>query len=163
MQEQFAHYTRYVTLRPFGGDPSLDFKWAAAKHLELIADVYPDKPIVILYFGDLDPKGEQIPESAALDVRTWSAAPFEFVRCGLNPGDEIRFNLPENFEKPGTYQWEAMTDTSAQKLIMGRLERYTDIGAMAEVEAQEREIEKAFKLALSPLLRQWEEMEVIAC
>jgi hypothetical protein len=57
MTDQFRHYTKHVTLRPMGGQPSIPYKWQIAKDLEAAARTY-CKPIKILYFGDLDPAGE---------------------------------------------------------------------------------------------------------
>ncbi|MDZ4241726.1 MAG: hypothetical protein U1D99_02775, partial [Candidatus Omnitrophota bacterium] len=67
MRAQFEHYTDYITLRPFGGDPSIHFKWQIAGELAEADESYM-KPIVILYFGDMDPKGFQIPISAVKDI-----------------------------------------------------------------------------------------------
>ena len=67
MRAQFEHYTKYITLRPFGGDPSIPYKWQAAQELERASKYY-NKPIVILYFGDYDKKGLSIPESALKDI-----------------------------------------------------------------------------------------------
>ena len=121
-----------------------------------MAERYPDKPLVALYFGDLDPKGQQIPETACEDVRTWCSAPFEFVRCGLNPGDEVRYSLPENFEKPGTYQWEALGDDDARDLILDSVGRFVDFDAMAQVEAEEAEITERFHGEVRDLVAKWE-------
>lgn len=153
MRAQFEHYTQHVTLRPFKGDPSLDFKWEIGRHLDTVQQVYPGKSIVILYFGDLDPKGLQIPESAVCDVRAWSGVDFEFIRCGLNPGDESRYALHENPEKPGTYQWEALDDGQASTLIVSSVERFVDFDAMAEIESQEDEISTQFSAMVPDLAR----------
>jgi hypothetical protein len=155
MQAQFAHHTQHVTLRPFGGEYPIKPKWDAAKHLEAVADTYPDKPIIVLYFGDLDPKGLQIPESAVADVRAWSSAEFEFIRCGLNPGDEQRFNLPENFEKPGTYQWEALDDVAARTLIEEHTTRYLDLAAYDDVAADEARATARFRTEMATLIERW--------
>ena len=117
--------TRGVTLRPFKGAPSIDYKWRIAKQLEGHAREY-NLPITILYFGDDDPKGHEIPETAIADIREWCAVPFEFVRVGLNAGDGERLGLPQNFEKPGTYQWEAVPDDAARRMITGVVQRYVD-------------------------------------
>lgn len=107
MMAQFQYYTRNVILRPFGGDYSIAAKWEMAKEIESRWERLDRPNVVILYFGDLDPKGMQIPESAECDIREWCHAPFQWIRCGLNPGDEDRYNLPENIDRPGAYQWEA--------------------------------------------------------
>jgi hypothetical protein len=155
MHAQFAHYTRHVTLRPFRGDPSLDFKWEIAKDLERWARRYPGKPIVILYFGDLDEKGEQIPDTVESDVREWSEARFHFVRCGLNYEHVTRYSLPENPESPGKYQWEALGDAEARELIAGNLERFVNLEAMDTVEAQEQRITDRFRSELDRVIERW--------
>jgi hypothetical protein len=155
MHAQFAHYTRHVTLRPFRGDPSLDYKWQIATDLETAAQVYPGKPIIILYFGDLDDKGEQIPESAKDDIEDWSEANFHFIRCGLNYEHVTRYNLPENPESPGSYQWEALGDAEAKQLIAGNLERFVDLDALEAVEAQEQRITERFRSELDHVIERW--------
>lgn len=100
---------------------------------------YPGKPIVVLYFGDLDPKGLQTPESAVSDIREWCSADFEFVRCGLNPGDEIRLDIPERFDNPGEYQWEALSDDQARDLITSHVDRYLDRAVFEAVAERERD------------------------
>jgi len=143
MRGQFEHYTEYITLRPFGGDASIFFKWQIAKKLEEKHEQY-QKPIVILYFGDLDPKGLQIPESAVRDIRQWSEVDFEFIRCGLNPGDEITYNIPENPDKPGTYQWEAVNDEAAKELIESWTKKFISHGLFQSIESLEKSITNQF-------------------
>ena len=151
MRGQFEHYTDHVTLMPFGGDPSIPYKWAAAKRLEERARCY-GRPVVILYFGDLDPKGLMIPESAAADVRDWCAVGFEFIRCALSPGDEVTYNIPENPDKPGEYQWEALDDQAAGKLITESVGRFISPGYFSEIEKRERVITARFKKRWAALL-----------
>ena len=131
MAAQFRHYTRGIILRPFSGDPSLHYKWEAAKALERAQQNYA-LAIKVLYFGDLDPKGEQIPESAVHDIRAWCGVDFEFIRAGLNHGDEIKYNIPENFEHPGAYQWVGLNDAAARELITDAVAQYVNLDAMKE-------------------------------
>lgn len=156
MQAQFEYYTEYITLRPFGGDPSIPFKSQIAKDLIRAYDCFDDHPIIILYFGDNDPKGFQIPISAVHDIRDWveREAPdveFEFIRCGLNPGDEITYDIPENPDKPGTYQWEALTDEAAQTIITAATEPYINQEAFSQVEEEEQEITIRFRKRMEDL------------
>ena len=144
MTAQFEHYARAVDLVPFGGNPSIPYKWEIAKHIESMSAKY-EIPVVILYFGDLDKAGMMIPEAAIRDIREWCDVDFDFIRAGLNPGDEIRFGMPENFEKPGTYQWEALDDNAAKDLITGAISKYMDSGALEGLREQEREAEDAFE------------------
>jgi len=143
MAGQFKHYTEYITLRPFGGDCSISFKWQIAKELEARHDQY-KKPVVVLYFGDLDKKGLQIPESAVKDIRQWADIDFEFIRCGLNQGDEVTYNIPENPDKPGTYQWEALSDEAARELIKNWTEKYISQGLFQSTESLEKDITNQF-------------------
>jgi hypothetical protein len=137
MLSQFNYYTApyHVTLRPFKGDSSIDFKWKIAKDLEQLAKY--DKPIIILYFGDYDSKGLEIPNNALKDIRAWCTQPFQFHRCGINKEHIAEFQLPERPEKPGAYQWEALSEDQAQQLILANLERYWSLGAIQTVEEEE--------------------------
>lgn len=153
MHGQFAHYTEYITLRPFGGDPSIPYKWEIAKDLEYSAERY-ELPIIILYFGDLDPKGLTIPENAVKDIRSWCDIEFEFDRVGLNPGDEIRYGMPENPDRPGTYQWEALADEQAGGLIQDAVGRFVSQGVFKATETEQREITKRFKAGWSEFLKE---------
>jgi|LDZT01.1.fsa_nt_gi hypothetical protein len=126
MKSQFEYYTSHITLRPFGGDPSINYKWEIAKDLEWAASYY-GLPVVILYFGDLDPKGLTIPENAIKDIRKWCTADFDFYRAGLNPGDEHRYNIQENPDRPGTFQWEALDDSTAKELITRTIKKFLDV------------------------------------
>ena len=82
MVQQFREYTDGVTLVPFGGQPSITYKYQVAKYLEAKGRFY-DKPIVLLYFGDLDESGKTIYESGAGDIAEWCNHPIEIVHCGL--------------------------------------------------------------------------------
>lgn len=137
MYSQFNHYTGpyHVTLRPFKGDASIDYKWRIAKDLESLARY--GKPMIILYFGDYDPKGLEIPENALRDIRAWCRQPFELIRCGINEEHISRFHLVERPEKLGAYQWEALNEDAARQLILGNLGKYWRLGAIEQVEEQE--------------------------
>ena len=112
-------------MRPFHGMPSIDYKYSIALELGTLAETY-GLPVVVLYFGDYDEGGLIIPETSLKDIRGWCAADFEYIRCGLNEGDNVRYEIPENFDKPDTYQWEALTDAAAADLITSNVGRYVD-------------------------------------
>ena len=82
MSQQFQHYTDHMTLRPLAGQPSIPYKWQAAKDIERLAAAY-NMPVVILYFGDLDSAGETIAQVVERDVREWCAAEFQFVHSSV--------------------------------------------------------------------------------
>lgn len=68
MLGQFRHYTEEIPLFAFHGDVSIPGKWATAKRLEQAHRRY-GLPVVVLYFGDDDPKGWEIPKEALADIR----------------------------------------------------------------------------------------------
>jgi hypothetical protein len=148
MFRQFEHYAPGAfSLWPFRGDASLEYKYRLAKHIEKAATTY-SNPVTVFYFGDLDPKGQSIPENAMRDVKAWCEVDFEFVRGGLNRGDETRFGIPENFENPGEYQWEALTDEGARTLIAETLEGFYDRYADLIISKRENEATQALRDAL---------------
>jgi len=154
MCSQFSYHTSpyHITMRPFKGDASIDYKWKTAKHLELLGEYR--KPIVILYFGDYDKKGLQIPESAVKDIKEWSQVPFQFIRCGINKKQILDWGLIESFDKEGTFQWEALSEDKAKDLIVGNIEKYWSIKQVKEVEAQEAEITERWKTLIEEALNQ---------
>ncbi len=155
MAGQFRHYTQELPLLAFRGDVSIPEKWEAAKRLEEAHQAY-GLPVVVIYFGDDDPKGWEIPEAALADIRRWCQVDFEFVRGGLNRGDGARLGIPENPDKPGAYQWEALSDKQAGDLITGTVGRYYDFSALADIEAEEGEITEKFRLRFEDFVKQWE-------
>jgi hypothetical protein len=155
MFTQFEYYTNHVTLVPFKGDPSVDYKWQIAQRLMDVGEKYPDKQQVILYFGDLDTKGMQIPLSAMADIRQWTYTEPIFIRCGLNPGDEVTYNLPEQFDRPGAYQWEALDDDDARDLITESLSQYINTALFDAVEVEEQAITEKFRLVMDDVLNNW--------
>ena len=125
MTDQFWYYTKdlHVTMVPFGGDYTISPKWQTAKRIEKRIETY-QKPIVILYFGDCDEKGNMIPNAALKDIREWCKYDFEFIRCGLTLEQAKKLKLPENPERKGQYQWEAINDKDAGEMILSNLFKY---------------------------------------
>jgi hypothetical protein len=156
MAGQFEHYTQNIVLRPFGGDPSIPYKWSIAKDLESRYERY-QKPIVVLYFGDLDPKGLVIPKSAAEDIQNWCNVEFEFIRAGLNPGDETRYSILENPDKPGAYQWEALDDRTAERIITSAIAEYVDVSQWEELREREQEGTEEFRRKYKKFLAQYDQ------
>lgn len=156
MRGQFEHYTENLTLRPFGGSPSIEFKWNIAEHLETVAQRYPDKELIMLYFGDAVDKGYKIPVNAANIIRQWCDADFEVVRCGLNPGDGERLGMPENPDLPGKYQWVGLTDDQARALIIPAVDSYVDFDAMDAVAREEERVTRRFREEMRALAQRWD-------
>jgi len=123
MVEQFQHYTQGINLLPFGGDAHINFKWKIAKHLEDAHGWY-GNPIQFLYFGDFDDKGQKILIAAIKDIQKWCKCPIDFEWCGLTKEQAEEFNLPDNPERPGQYQWEALSDSQAEEIISEAMAHY---------------------------------------
>ena len=156
MSDQFRHYTQHITLRPMAGQPSIPYKWQIAKDLEQAAGSY-ELPIIILYFGDLDTAGETISDVVERDVREWCSVDFEFIRCGLTLDQVSRYSVPENPEKPGEYQWEALSDTGAREVITGNVDQYLHHGAFVDVEHTEELANDWIRQELAGLCGKWQD------
>jgi len=130
-----------ITLRAFGGDTTIAPKWETAENIRSMSRA--GRRVIILYFGDADAKGAQIPENAIRDIRPWARSPFEFHVGGLTVEQALEFGLPENFERPGQYQWEALGDDQARNIVEGTLHEHVDIGAIEAAIAQ-AQAEKAY-------------------
>ena len=130
MTEQFEEYTEGVDLWPFAGDASIPYKWDLAQAIGQAAE---ERPVTLIYFGDLDDKGLQIGDAAARDIEAWAGCDFEFIRAGLSEEQVERLGVPENPERPGQYQWEALTDDQAREIIRDAVDPLWDADAYQEV------------------------------
>lgn len=155
MAGQFRHYTEEIPLLAFRGDVSIPEKWKTAKRLEAVSSRY-DLPIVVIYFGDDDPKGWDIPKAALADIDDWCSAGFEFIRAGLNKGDGQRLGIPENPEKPSTYQWEALNDEDAGRIITEAVGRYYKKEALADIRKEETEVTEKFRDKFEDFIADWD-------
>lgn len=167
MSAQFEFYAdNNIPLLAFHGDVSIPAKWEAATRL-VRRWRQMQKPIHVMYYGDLDPKGMQIPLSARDDVRQMmvdalylegtllSSAEreatyremldnFTFTRIGLNEDQVDQYSIQENPERPGTYQWEGVDDDAAQELI-GLANDAVDTVAFSEVADREDRVTGQFR------------------
>lgn len=170
MQAQFEFYTDpNIPLLAFHGDVSIPEKWKSATRLFNRWEQL-KKPIRVLYYGDYDEKGLQIPESAREDIVYFIAYMFvgkyhedsyldhfkeflqnwKFIRVGLNEEHAEQYDIPENPDRPGTYQWEALGDEAAQELIQ-QANEYMDQDAVAGIKMREDKATTAFVAHLGPL------------
>jgi len=156
MSQQFEHYTSHMTLRPLGGQPSIPYKWDAAKDIEAASARY-GLPVTILYFGDLDTAGETIAQTVERDVRKWCDVDFNFVHCGLNAGQVQFYGVPENPEKPGDFQWEALTDDAARAIITSQTERYLRADGLDAANATEWKATDWLRGELVGLTDKWQD------
>lgn len=61
----------------------------------------------------------------------------EIHGLGLLLGHVSKYKIPENFEKPSQYQWEALDDAAANELITSALNTYVDLTAIESVREEE--------------------------
>ena len=147
MLGQFKHYTRHIPLIAFGGDASIPYKWEIAKSIDWLVMKY-GKPIEVLYFGDADKKGMQICNSAFRDIHDWAEGLFNIHHCGLTTEQAEEFNLPSNPDKPGEYQWEALSQEQAKKINMTYIEKIQNQDKIEEIQNEEERILKDIKRRL---------------
>jgi hypothetical protein len=126
MAGQFRHYTHDIDLLPFGGYASIPYKYDIARHLQWASERY-DKPITILYFGDLDFHGKSILSASLNDIQDWCGVPFDVEWCGLTQEQVAIYNVPANPEKPGEFQWEALPDEAAAEIIKNAISQHVDL------------------------------------
>lgn len=158
MQGQFLYYANEnLPLLAFHGDVSIAEKWRAAQRLAARYQEF-GKPIHIYYFGDYDPKGLTIPESAWRDIWNWTGALIinqgveperlhdilNYHRVGINSEQISDMGIPENPEKPGKYQWEALDDNQARQLIE-QANEYLELTAFEKIATKERQITEKFR------------------
>lgn len=152
MQSQFVYFTQPygVSLWPFSGQASIPYKKRFAEHIEKMAEMF-ELPIVVLYFGDYDEAGKKIPESAFRHVRKWCDTEFEAYRVGLNLDQVQKYNIQEDPDKPGKFQWEAVPNEPAREIVVGALESLLHHDAILEIEKAEKEMTIMARKALEEL------------
>jgi hypothetical protein len=159
MKNQFLYYTDHITLRPMGGQPSIPYKFEAAKALEWAARRY-NATVVVLYFGDLDTGGEIISDAIERDTHKWCNCDFEFIRCGLTLEQVGKYGVPENPDKPGEYQWEALAgdrEHAAGEIIADAIKPYMRQDAFTTKCAN---IEKSEAAATEQLRQELSELDI---
>ena len=153
MHGQFKHILEPlgIPLLPFQGDTSISIKWEAAERLEKRYNDF-GKPVVIIYFGDCDDKGKQIPQSAIKDIRLWCDPDFEFIVAGLTLAQAKKYKLPENPEKKGQYQWEALPDKAAKEIILGTVRKYWNFKAVESMQEEQNVLSEEWHTIIDDIL-----------
>lgn len=155
MISQFEHYTELITLRPMGGEPSIPYKYEAAKALEF-AHAHYNSDLIVLYFGDMDPAGNMIAQVVERDVQDWCEADIDFIHCGLTLDQVKQFDVPENPDKPGEYQWEALSDDGARSIITENTNKWIDFEAFDLVTERATKAESWFKTYMESALKNFD-------
>lgn len=150
MGGQFEHYCApfFVDLFPLGGHPSQDLKADIAKRMMELDD---GRPIYVLYFGDYDEGGLNIPEYTFRDIRQWYPIEFTAWRVALEQHHVAEFDLPDNPSKPGAYEWQSLTHEQAGQIIVPALESLIDTELIDEVQKEEERVEDFMLEALGKM------------
>ena len=89
-----------VIIQPSHGFNSLSTLFEAYERLKRVQNNYPDRDIVILYFGDLDPSGDSMDDDlqGRLDhfSKRWGELKYTFERVAVKPEHVQEYNLPED-------------------------------------------------------------------
>jgi len=160
-QFKFLLERERIPLCPFGGDASVPFKYQIAELVneceQFCHDV--DKPIVILYFGDYDQKGLEIPENAMRDIEDWVDRDFKFcdthddvedgmvnyIRCGINTEHIAKYHIPDRADDPGKYQWEALDENAAREIILEAVDLHWNRETARKLRRAEAEVGEVWK------------------
>lgn len=150
MQSQFEYYTEPygVSLWPFSGMASIPYKKRLARHIEWAYSRF-GLPVIVLYFGDYDEAGLTIPEASFRHIRKWCKCKFDAFRAGLNQDHVQRYNIPEDPERPGKFQWEAVADIPAKEIITGAIDSLLRHDAIRTIEIEESEMTGKAREALA--------------
>jgi hypothetical protein len=117
---------KMVAIQSSRGFNSLSTLFEAYIRLRKVQKAYPDRRIVILYFGDLDPSGDAMDEDirSRLDrfMRRWGYLQYEFVRIGVKPEHVTEYNLPPDPDEATAERLEANDSRTRRfKAKYGRL------------------------------------------
>lgn len=137
MHKQFKYYTKHIPLVPFGGDVSIPLKYETAMAVPRLIKRY-NKPVVLLYFGDCDKKGNAIQKAAFMDIKRWCPVGYTLIIGGLTLQQAESFNLPPSIAKHG-YQWESLTDAQAREIITMSLSKYHNSSRCKKYETMDTE------------------------
>ncbi len=109
--------------------------------------------VVVLYFGDFDPSGEDMVRSLGKRLEFFGPPP-QILKCALNPGDIDLYQLPPNFTKS--------TDTRRAKFVEKHGDRSVELDALPADVLQKRlrdEIESRMDLEALQVVRKRERLE----
>lgn len=167
MVGQFRHMLdRYrVPLCAFGGDASIPIKYRLSEMLDGLESKWPDKTIWVLYFGDWDLKGREIPINAMKDIEAWCNKPvgypdddseyegaINFLRCGINEDHIEKYDISENPDAPGKYQWEALDENAAKEIVMDAVRRHWNLDKVRAIAKAEAKCAEIWARAATPVI-----------
>lgn len=128
-----------------GGFDSITDKW---KVVQLVRAA--GAPFEVLHVGDLDRHGESIFEVLSEDVPAFDEwqGNVSFTRIAVTP-EQIRLHdLPEDFEKPGVVQAEALPPDVLAQIVDAAIREWLNLDLIAETKRRSALIRAEYEAAL---------------
>lgn len=135
-EPQFEFLAPWCDRAAFKGDCSIPHKYNIAIRCDELSDRYDGKPVHILYFGDYDSKGMEIPENAMRDIGEWAGCELNYTRVGINADHPDLFNLAGKGD--GTFEWESMDTEDAREILHAAMDEFMNVDDIeAKIETAE--------------------------
>jgi hypothetical protein len=149
-----------VGLAPCKGYSSITFLYEASQRFEKVSE---DKRIVLLYFGDYDPSGEDIPR-AVKDNLVRMGSDVEVKRIALNPDLIQELRLPgvppkttdsrtRNWDGQGAVELDAVEPRRLQQMCTKAILNYFDEDLKAELEEREGQEREKYQRTLKKFVK----------
>lgn len=146
-----------VALNPCKGYPSLTFLYDAKQRFERAQDE--GKKVIILYFGDYDCSGEDIPRSISDNLERMGLNDVEVRRIALMKAQVIKWKLPPAPTKTtdtrgntwgglGQVELDAVEPRKIVELLEAAIEKIFDRDLHSELLEQEEEESREYKQIL---------------
>ena len=150
-----------VALGACKGYPSLTFLNDAAKRF--ICAVDQGKKPIILYFGDYDPSGEDIPRSINENIQMLGCEDIEVRRFALMEDQVREWNLPPapvkvgdsrsaNWDGLGQVELDAIMPDKLAKLCEDAIDSVFDRDLFNDLEAIQREEKKEYRVKIKEIV-----------
>ena len=145
-----------VGLAPFKGYSSITFLYEAKDRFMDAIDR--GKKPILLYFGDYDPSGEDIPRSIKKNLNRMGVD-VEVVHIALNPEQITEMNLAgvppkatdsrtRNWDGKGAVELDAVEPNTLSKMGKDAIAKYFDADKYKELQKLEKKEETAYRKAL---------------
>jgi hypothetical protein len=149
-----------VGLAPCKGYPSITFLHEASERLDMVDS---DKQKTILYFGDYDPSGEDIPNSIRDNLERMGSD-VEVERIALNPDLIRELSLPSvppkptdsrtrNWDGNGAVELDAVEPKRLKSMCERAINKYFDTDLYHELLTTEEKERKEYQLTLKKFVQ----------
>ena len=151
-----------VTMGACKGYPSLTFLNEAKDRIQ--AAQYEGKRVIILYFGDYDPSGEDIPRSIGENLEKLGCPGVEVRRIALMEDQVVKWELPPapakltdsrtaNWNGLGQVELDAVEPNQLQDLVTDAINDIFDNDKYEQLKETENEEKKVYQTALKAYVK----------